>query len=74
MFTAKILTAYPNMFPGSLAFSLIGNALEQCEGLITRRKIRTDRVEESIIDFVIVTYDLISDIEKIVIDEKETMF
>ena len=38
MFTAKILTAYPNMFPGSLAFSLIGNALEQ-------KKIRLDIVD-----------------------------
>ena len=28
MFTAIILTAYPEMFPGNLSYSLIGKALK----------------------------------------------
>ena len=32
----------------------IVNALPQCEGLITRRSFRMDRLEESVLDFFIV--------------------
>ena len=29
MWTAKIITAYPEMFPGVLGYSVIGNALQE---------------------------------------------
>ena len=34
MFSVKILTAYPEMFPGNLAYSLIGKALEEKKFII----------------------------------------
>ena len=47
-----------------------GNAMEKCEGLVTRKRVTRSGVEESIIDFVIISNDLIDDIESIKIDDK----
>ena len=48
----------------------VANGLEICEGVITRKKVRRDRTEESVIDFVIVSEDMVPDIKAIVIDEE----
>ena len=49
---------------------IIGNAMEKCEGLVTRKRVTRSGVEESIIDFVIISNDLNDDIESIKIDDK----
>ena len=41
-----------------------------CHGLITRRRTTEDGVEESVIDFVIISADLVSDLKELIIDEK----
>ena len=51
---------------------LIGNALPQCEGLITRKRETKDTIEESTIDFVLLSADLGNEVESILIDEKRT--
>ena len=48
----------------------VANGMEICSGAITRRKVRQDRVEESIIDLVIVSDDLVNDLIYVDIDEK----
>ena len=47
----------------------IGNSMVQCKGLITRQRVTKNKVEQSIIDFVLISADLKDDIESIVIDE-----
>ena len=42
--------------------------MRQCSGLVTRKRITKTTVEESIIDFVIMSEDLSHDLESIVID------
>ena len=49
---------------------IIGNSLQQCEGLITRKRVTIEGVEESTIDFVLFSADMIDDIETIIVDEK----
>ena len=49
---------------------IVLNGVEsKCDGAITRRRVTKDNIEESIIDFVITSADLIDDVESIVIDE-----
>ena len=49
---------------------VLGNSIDQCKGLVTRKRITTNGIEESIIDFVIISNDLKSAIESINIDDK----
>ena len=49
---------------------IVGNALSKCEGLITRRRVTKDTIEESSIDFVLMSAELGNDLDVIVIDEK----
>ena len=49
---------------------VVGNALKQCQGVITRRRVTKDRTEESTIDFIIFSEDLVNEIETVVIDDK----
>ena len=51
---------------------LIGNALPQCEGVITRKRETKDTIEESTIDFVLLSADLGNEVESILVDEKRT--
>ena len=51
---------------------LIGNALDKCEGLVTRKRVTKDAIEESTIDFVLLSADLVDDIESILVDEKRS--
>ena len=44
--------------------------MRQCSGLVTRKRITKTTVEESIIDFVIMSEDLSQDLESIVIDDQ----
>ena len=48
---------------------VILNSLDLCEGLITRRKITRDRIEEGVLDVVIISEDLIKNVKKMKIDE-----
>ena len=48
----------------------IGNAMAKCDGLITRKRVTKNVVEESTIDFVIISDDLSEDITSIIIDDK----
>ena len=48
---------------------VIGNSMKQCEGLITRRRVTKDKTEESTIDFILFSGDIVNHVEKIVIDE-----
>ena len=43
--------------------------MTKCEGVITRKRITEGRVEESIIDFLIISSDLVNDFAKLIIDE-----
>jgi hypothetical protein len=50
----------------------VANSLEtKCSGVITRRRTTEGRVEESVIDYVIISADLLDDIEELIIDEKQ---
>ena len=50
---------------------IVANGLpDKCQGLITRKRTTEDGVEESIIDFVIVSADLVCDLKKVIIDEQ----
>ena len=49
---------------------VVVNSLEnKVSGAITRRRVTVDSIEESIIDFVIISADLIEDVEELNIDE-----
>ena len=48
---------------------MVGNSLKQCKGVITRRRVTTDNVEESIINFVIMSEDLSNEVEEILVDD-----
>jgi hypothetical protein len=41
---------------------LVGNSLEECKGLITRKRVTRNCVEESTIDFVLLSEDLSEDL------------
>ena len=47
----------------------VANGLVQCEGTITRKRVTTERTEESAISFVIVSEDLVDKIQSVKIDE-----
>ena len=48
---------------------IVGNGSNVCKGKITRRREAQKKVEESIIDIVIVSSDIIKDVESLEIDE-----
>ena len=48
---------------------IVGNGLEQCKGLITRKRVTKNSVEESTIDFVLLSDDLKDDVKEIIIYE-----
>ena len=45
------------------------NSLSLCQGLITRRRIKSDKLEESVIDFFLVCNRVLPHVRKMVIDE-----
>ena len=49
---------------------VIGNSLKNCKGLITRKRTTQNTVEESTIDFVLISEDLKDEVESIEIDEE----
>ena len=49
---------------------VVANGLNQCEGTITRERVTLNRIEKSAISFVLVSEDLVKDIELVKIDEK----
>ena len=51
------------------ALMVVNSVEKKVNGLITRRRVTVDSTEESIIDFVIVSADLIEDVEELIIDE-----
>ena len=51
---------------------VVVNSLEdKVKGSITRRRVTETGIEESIIDFVIISDDLINDVQKMIIDEQK---
>ena len=53
------------------ALSLANGLKEKCQGLITRERSTINGIEQSVIDFVIVSCDLVKHIEYIYVDEKQ---
>ena len=53
------------------ALIVVNSLNEKVKGLITRRRITVDGIEESIIDFVIISSDLVEDVEELIIDEEK---
>ena len=49
---------------------VVANGLRKCEGTITRKRVTTQRTEESVISYVLLSADLSEHIESIHIDEK----
>ena len=49
---------------------VVNSLTEKCSGLITRRRVTINRIEESIIDFVIVSDDLKEHVDSPTIDEE----
>ena len=49
---------------------LVGNALPQCKGRITRRRKTINTIEESIIDLILISLDLEKYMMKIAIDDE----
>ena len=49
---------------------ILGNAINKCKGLITRSRFKDGKLEQSVIDHVVVSDNLEKDIESILIDEK----
>ena len=47
----------------------VANGLVVCQGTITRKRVTPKRTEQSAIDFILVSEDLVNKIESIVIDE-----
>ena len=50
---------------------IVANGLGVCQGTITRKRVTTQRTEESAISFVLVSKDLVDKIDSVVIDEKK---
>ena len=50
---------------------VVNSLTQKCKGLITRKRITVDGTEESVIDFVIISTDLLNDVVELVIDEKK---
>ena len=53
------------------ALIVVNSLNEKVKGLITRRRITVDGIEESIIDFVIISSDSVEDVEELIIDEEK---
>ena len=50
---------------------MVANGMEvKCSGLITRKRTTLENTEESIIDFVIISNDLVESVESVEIDEE----
>ena len=49
---------------------VVGNSLAQCKGTITRKRVTKDSTEESTIDFLLMSEDLVDQVESILIDEE----
>ena len=49
---------------------IVGNSLKQCEGIVTRKRVTINSIEESIIDFVILSEDLLTEVKSIKIDDE----
>ena len=50
---------------------VVGNSLEnKCHGVITRKRVTIDGIEESVIDFIITSRDIVESIQSILIDEE----
>ena len=49
---------------------IVANGLVVCQGTITQKRVTTQRTEESAISFVLISEDLVSKIENVVIDEE----
>ena len=49
---------------------IVVNGLEVCKGLITRERSTVNNIERSIIDFVIVSKDIVEDIVEMLIDDE----
>ena len=47
----------------------MANGLVVCQGTITRKRVTTQRTEQSAISFVLISEDLVDQIESIIIDE-----
>ena len=47
------------------------NALELCEGLITRSRLRNGKLEESVLDFFVVCHLVLPHVKRMVIDEQK---
>ena len=48
----------------------VANGLMVCKGTITRKRVTTQRTEESVISFVLVSEDLVEKVEAVLIDDK----
>ena len=48
----------------------VANGLRVCQGTITRKRVTTQRIEESVISFVLLSDDLVDKVEAVLIDEK----
>ena len=53
------------------ALIVVNSLTDRVTGVITRRRITDSGQEESIIDFLIVSNDLVDDVKSMVIDEKK---
>ena len=51
---------------------LVNGLQDRCTGLITRKRTTVNSVEESIIDFVIVSDDLVQFVDEMIIDENRS--
>ena len=49
---------------------MVANGLRKCEGTITRKRVTTQRTEESVISYVLLSADLSEHIASVHIDEK----
>ena len=45
--------------------------MDKCEDIVTRKRVTKDATEESVIDFVIISDDIESSVESLLIDEKQ---
>ena len=51
---------------------IVVNTLQnKCKGVITRRRCMEDAVEESVIDFLIISVDIMNDLKELIIDEEK---
>ena len=48
----------------------VANGLVVCQGLIARKRVTTQRTEESVISFVLLSEDLVETVEAVIIDDK----